>query len=267
MVTALALALVLGGTGVANGPLEIANARPTYGYLGAPRPRAGVLPGEITHFAFDIKNLALDSKGRAHYSVAMEILDPKGQVFYREAPRNAVAQNYLGGNSLPCAAQLAVPLDTPPGEYKLRITIQDRTTKKSATFEGKGKVLPRAFGLIRVGTFADAQAKVPAPPVGVVGSTLYVDFAAAHFARDKKTKQPSLLVKMRVLDEKGKPTVSEPLSGRANKGIAEEETMVPMHFGLTLNRPGRFTIEIEATCEVCGATSRVRLPLRVLAQE
>ncbi len=267
MFTTLALALVLGGPGAANGPLEITDVRSTYGYLGSPRPRTGTIPGEIVHFAFNIKNLTLDKQGRAHYTMAMEILDSKGQVYYKEAPHNAVAQNCLGGNSLPCTAQLAVALDTPPGEYTMRVTIQDRKTKKTATFEGKGKVLPATFGLIRVGTFADAEGKVPAPSVGVVGSTLYVNFAAAHFARDKKTKQPNLFVKMRVLDDKGKPTFSEPLTGRANKDIAENDAIVPMQFGLTLNRAGRFTIELEATCEICGSSTRVQLPLRVQAPE
>jgi hypothetical protein len=265
MYTALALALALSGPGAPAGELEIANVRTTYGYLGPTRPPTGRLAGDIAHFAFDIKNLKLDEKGQAFYSVAMEILDPKGQVFYREAARNAVAQNYLGGNSLPCTAQLVVPPDTAPGEYTLRVVIKDRKTNKTAKFEGKGKVLPRAFGLIRVGTFADREGKVPSAPVGVVGGTLYVNFAPVNFTRDKKTKQPSLLVKMRVLDEKGKPTFAQPLSGRANSGVPEEAAFVPMQFGLTLNRVGRFTVEIEATCELCGATSRVTLPLRVVA--
>jgi hypothetical protein len=268
MFTAIALALALGGPGASDGKLEITNVRTTYGYLGAPRPRtAGRLPGDIAHFAFDIKNLQLDENGRAYYSVAMEILDPKGQVFYKEAARNATAQNYLGGNALPCTAHLDVPLDTPPGEYTLRVAIHDRKANKTATFEGKGTVLPKAFGLVRVGTFADREGKVPTPSVGVVGSTLYVNFAPVNFARDKTTKQPSLLVKMRVLDDKGKPTFAQPLTGRANRDIPADAAMLPMQFGLTLNRVGHFTVEIEATCELCGATTRVTLPLRVVALE
>jgi hypothetical protein len=268
MLNALALALTLSGPGAANGKLEITDVRSTWGYLGASRPRTtGRLPGDIAHFAFNIKNLKLDENGRAYYSVAMEILDPKGQIFYKEAPHNATAQNYLGGNSLPAHAQLNVPLDTPPGEYTMRVTIHDRKANQTATFEGKGNVLPKAFGLVRVGTFADREGKVPVPSVGVVGSSLYVNFAPVSFARDKKTKQPSLLVKMRVLDDKGKPTFTEPLTGRANRDLPEDAPILPMQFGLTLNRVGRFTVEIEATCELCGATTRVTLPLRVVALE
>ena len=264
MFTAFTLALALGGSGAPAGQLEITNVRSTYGYLGPKRPRTGVLAGETVHFAFDIKNLQLDKGGRAHYSVALEILDPKGEVFYREAARNAVAHNYLGGNAMPCTAHLALPLDTPPGEYTLRVTINDRTAKKTVTLATKGKVLPRAFGLIRVGTYQDRAGKIPTAPVGVIGETLYVDFSAVNFARDKATKQPSLSVKMRVLDEKGNPTFAAPLTGRANSGIAEDVKILPMQFGVTLNRAGRFTVEIEATCELCRASTRITFPLLVV---
>jgi hypothetical protein len=267
MYTALALALALGGPKTTDGQLEITNVRGTYGFLGATRPRTGVLPGEVVHFAFDIKNLKLDKHARAYYSVGVEIFDPKGQLFYREAPRNATAQNHLGGNSLPCAAQLAVPIDAAPGEYTMKITLRDRKAGKTVTFQNKGKVLPPAFGLVRVGTFADREGKVPWTPVGVVGESVYVHFAPINFTRDKKTKQPSLLVKMRLLDDKGKPTFAEPLTGRANSDIPPELPFLPMQFPLTLNRAGRYTIEIEATCELCGQTTQVRLPLRVLAPE
>jgi hypothetical protein len=40
-----------------------------------------------------------------------------------------------------------------------------------------------------------------------------------------------------------------------------------MQFPLTLNRAGRFTVVIEATCELCKQSTRVSLPLRVLKPE
>ncbi len=267
MYTALALVLTLGGPKTAAGKLEITNARGTYGHLGATRPPTGVLPGEIYHYAFDIKGLTFDKNARAYYSIAVEILDPKGQLYYREAEHNATAQNNLGGNSLPCAAMIAVPVDAAPGEYTMRVMIRDRKTNKTAKFERKGKVLPKAFGLVRVGTFADREGKVPWTPVGVVGESIYVHFAPVNFARDKATKQPSLAVKMRVLDDKGKPTFAVPLTGRVTSDVPENVQVLPMQFPLTLNRAGRYTVEIEARCELCGQSARVSLPLRVLKAE
>ena len=45
--------------------LEIVNARPTYGFLGAERPKTGMLPGDVFHFAFDIKGMTTNAKGKA----------------------------------------------------------------------------------------------------------------------------------------------------------------------------------------------------------
>ncbi len=258
----LALTLAAGQ----GGELQIVNSRGTYGYLGAARPKgAGVLPGDVAFFAFDIKGLKLDDAGRASYAVTIEILDPKGQVYYKEGPRNSVAQNFLGGDTLPCAAHVNVPPDTPPGVYPIHVTIADRATKKEVKFEARGKVLPRGFGLIRVSTTADREGKVPVPPVGVIGTSVYVNFATIGFARDKNTKQPSLRVSMHILDDKGKPTFGKPLEGKVNRDIPSDLEIIPMEFGVTLNRVGTFTVELTATCELCGQTSRVSFPLKVVS--
>jgi hypothetical protein len=247
------------------GKLEIANARATYGYLGPARPKTGVLPGDVIHFGFDIKNLKLDDRGRAAYSVALDVTDSDGKLFYEQKPNNAVAQVFFGGNTLPCSGQLSIPFDTKPGVYTYKVTVNDRNAKTSATFETKGKVLEPGFGLIRVGTYADAEGRAPVAPVGVVGGSLYIDFAAIGFGRDPKTKQPDLAVQLRVLDDKGQPTLPKPLAGHVKENVSENARIVPLQFGLTMNRPGNFTIELEARCEVCDKTTTVRLPVRIVA--
>ena len=87
-----------------DGKLEVANIRTTYGRLGAVRPKsAGALPGDVVHVTFDIRNLKSDERGMVKYSVGLEIRDEKGRLFYEQKPYNAVAQNFFGGNSLPCS--------------------------------------------------------------------------------------------------------------------------------------------------------------------
>ena len=246
------------------GRLEIVNARPTYGYLGPARPRTGVLPGDVAHFRFDVKNMTVDKHGRASYSLLVQVIDDQGKTRFRLGPTNAVAMNCLGGDSMPCAASLEVPLDTPAGAVKLRVVIEDRASGRKAIFETPGKVLPAAFGIVRVGTFADREGKVPAPAVGVVGQVVYVGFAAVGFARDKTSGQPDLNVSLRVLDENGKATMPAAMSGRANADVPEDLHILPMQFGLTLNRTGHFTVVLDATDRLSGKTSQVRFPLGVV---
>lgn len=259
----LALAL---GAGEGDAKLEIANARGTYGYLGAKRPPSGVLPGETVNFSFDIKNLKLDANGRAIYSLAVEIYNDKGELLHRQNPQNATAQSNFGGNTLPVSSSIQIPIDAKPGELKWKITVEDRAAKQSVSLEGKGKILSPEFGLVQIGTFADRDNRAPINPVGVVGGHLYIHFAAVHFGRGAN-KEPDLEVSLRVLDDKGKPTMPQPLKGHVNKDIPESVKIIPLQFGLTMNRPGNFTIEINAQCVVCGKTSSVRIPVRVLPAE
>jgi hypothetical protein len=248
--------------------LEIDNVRSTYGHLGALRPLGtGALPGDTVYFTFEIKNLKLDDSGKASYSIAIEIRDEQAKLIYEQKPYNSIAQNFLGGSSLPCSANINVPLDAKPGAVDWKVTIVDRTTKQTASIAGKGKVLPADFGIVHVGLFADAETRVPNSAIGVVGDSVFMHFSAIGFARDKDKKQPDLRVSMRILDEQGKPTMAKPITGKIDSDVPADARWLPMQFGLTLNRAGRFTIELTAEDRITSKTSRFSYGIRVLPLE
>lgn len=248
--------------------LEIANPRRTYGYRGAPRPKdTGILPGDTAHFSFEIKNLKLDANGKASFSIAIEIRDASGKVFFEQKPYNTVAQNFLGGNSLPCSAHVDVPFDAKPGPVDWKLTIVDRASKQTAVVSGKGNILPADFGVVQVGLFGDAEGRVPNSAVAVVGDSAYLNLSTVGFARDKGTKQPDIEVSMRILDEKGQPTMAKPIVGKINQGVGPKDQILPVQFGLTVNRAGRFTIEITAEDKIGGKRAQVSYGLRVLPLE
>jgi hypothetical protein len=254
---------------LASGPdakLEITTPRPTYGYLGAPRPTGadgGALPGDTVYFQFEIKNLKLDEAGKAMYSIAIEIRDEQDKLIFEQKPYNSVAQNFLGGNRLPCAAHVHIPLDAKPGAVSWKITIKDRAAGTTASVSGKGKVLPADFGIVNVGLFADPEARVPTSAMGVIGDSFYLQFSLVGFGRDKD-KNPDVRVSMRILDANGKPTMAKPLEGKVNSGVGANVEYIPLQFGMTLNRAGRFTIELTATDGVSNKKSTVRYQIRVL---
>jgi hypothetical protein len=248
--------------------LEIANPRATYGYLGALRPKdAGALPGEAVYFTFEIKNLKLDSSGKAFYSIAIEIRDADGKLFFEQRPYNAVAQNFLGGNSLPCSAHVDVPLDAKPGAVKWKVIISDRTAKQTAILEGTSKILPPDFGIVRVGLFADVDSRAPMSAVAVVGDSAFLKFSTVGFTRDKETKQPDVQVSLRILDEQGKPTMAKPITGKIDTGIDPNDRWLTNQFGLAFNRAGRFTIELSAEDRATGKRSKINYTIRVLPLE
>jgi hypothetical protein len=248
-------------SGQADGP-QIVNAHGTYGHLGAPRPKAGILPGDVAHVSFDIKGLAADKNGKVAYSIAIVITDGAGKVIFEQKPYNAQAQHFFGGDTIPAAARIAIPGDQKPGPVYWKVTVMDRTTKRSSELKGEGKILPPDFGLVRIGTFADGEDRVPMPPIGVVGGQMYLGFGVIGFARGKD-KQPDVQVSLRIVDDKGKATIAQPLSGRV-QDVPVDQMIVPLSFALNLDHAGRYTLELTATDQLSGKTATVSLPVRIL---
>jgi len=263
MCITLALLLAVQVAPAQNSPLTIANDRFLFGYHGPERKESGFLPGDVVFLAFNIQNMTFDDSGRASFSIAMDVLDGAGMARFRQVPRNQQAQNYLGGGMLPSVADLQIPLNAKPGEYTIRLTVTDRASKATKTLERKAQVLPADFGLIHVHTSPDREGKVSVAPVGTLGEALYVNFAVVGFQRNGDKKQPNVEVSLRVLDDKGTPASAQPLTGKADRDIPEAFQFIPLQFGLTLNRLGRFTVELNATDKLSGKTARVTFPILV----
>jgi hypothetical protein len=264
MWTTLALVLALEAVPGQTSALAIVNDRFTYGPLGGERKSTDFLPGDVVELAYEVQGLKPDASGRFACSTTIEALDKSGKKIYRQGPRVAKAQNYLGGKGLPAAAHLVLPPNQAAGEYTVKITVEDPTAKTSKTLTRPFKVLPAGFGLVQVVTSAEVEGKVPVAPVSVVGGALYVNFSVVGFQRDRGSKQPSLEVTLRLLDEQGKPTMARPPVGKVNSDVHPELKVVPLQFAVTLNRVGRFTVELSATDALSGKSAKVSFPLKVV---
>jgi len=267
MWTTLALLLAVQVAPAQNATLTIDNDRFLYGYHGALRKESAFLPGDVVFLAFNIQKMTFDASGRASFSVGMEVLDGSGMSRFRQVPSNQQAQDYLGGGMLPSVADIQIPLTAPAGEYTIRLTVTDRNAKATKTLERKARVLPADFGLIHVHTSPDREDKVAIAPVGTLGEPLYVNFGVVGFQRDGAKKQPNVEMVLRVLDDKGTPTSALPLTGKTDRDIPEAFKVIPLQFGLTLNRIGRFTLELSATDKLSGKSSRVTFPIQVMSVE
>jgi hypothetical protein len=245
------------------GTLTLSNVHSTYGFLGAERTDNKLLPGDTYFVAFTIDGVKVDPTGEVLYSMAMEVANSQGRSVFKQDPRDLTAFNSLGGTRLPAFAHVDVGLDQPPGEYTLTVNVVDRSSKNKQALTRKFEVLPRNFGLVRLQTSFDPQGQAAAPHSGVVGQTLWVNFAAIGFERDKAKKQPNVHVEMRVLDAAGKPTVAKPYTGEVMQDVPGEVQALPMQFLLALNRAGKFTVELQAMDRITKKTARLSFPLTV----
>jgi len=261
MFTSVALAAML-TLSPSQAGLTLSGTRITYGELGANRPDLKFLPGDIFFVAFDIDGIKVDETGRVRYGMGMEVINKDGAPIFKQKPEDRDDYLPLGGTKLPARAFVTIGLDQLPGIYTCRVTVVDRASKATQTIDQKFEVLPRNFGLVQVYTCADAKGEIPAPPIGVVGQSLFVHFTLVGFSRDPKTKQPNVDVEMIVLTRDGGATLPKPASITIDNDVQADENLIHLRFQLPLNRAGDFTVELKATDKVSKATSRVQLPIK-----
>lgn len=266
MWTSLALVAALGLAPQQAGQLALANARITYGAPGLPRTDAKLLPGDQLVVVFDIEGITVDSAGKVLYSTAVELADSKGKVHFKQQPRDQETIAALGGSSVPGMVVLEVGLDQPPGEYTVKATVTDRASKRTGSLSRSFQVLPAGFGIVRLTTTADPEGQAPTS-LFQTGGSLWVNTGVVNFARDKDKGQPDVAVELRVLDENGKPTTAQPFQGVINDKVPANARFVPVQFLVSLNRPGKFTVEIKATCRLSKKSETLSLPITVAASK
>jgi hypothetical protein len=231
--------------------LSLTNVRLTHGMSGPKRPNAKVLPGDHLIVSFDITGITTDESGKARYSISTELSDADGKVQFRQPPRDQEIVVSLGGGILPAFAQADVGLKQPAGDYSMKVTVTDRATGKSQSLTQPFTVLPPAFGAIRLGISRDPDGQLPIL-LPVAGDTVYCSLSVVGFQRDKPEGQPHVVLEIRVLDAKGKPTFARPTVGTVNKDVPVRDVVIPLQFPLTLNRTGTFTLELKLTDKISG---------------
>jgi hypothetical protein len=266
MWTSLALVATLGLTPQQAGQLTLTNARTTYGAPGLPRTNSKLLPGDQFVVAFDMEGIKVDSAGKVLYSTAVELTDNKGKVLFKQEPHDLETVAALGGSSIPGMVVLDVGLDQAPGEYAVKVNVTDRASKRTASLSRTFQVLPAAFGIVRLTTTADPDGLAPIS-LFQTGGSLWINTGVVNFARNKDKGQPDVVVEMRVLDENGKPTTTEPFQGVINDKVPANARFVPVQFLVPLNRAGKFTVELKATCRLSKKTDSLSLPITVAASK
>jgi hypothetical protein len=245
MLTTLAFLAALPLAPAQQGNLNLTHARLTYGLLGPARAESKILPDDDIVLHFDIENVKVDMEGKVKYSSGMEVTDPSGKVIFMQPAREQEMFNTLGGTTVPAYAVVHIGSEQAAGEYTLKVTVNDLQANKSAMLTQKVQVQPKGFGLIRVSTTSDIDAKHPAGVLSV-GESLYINAMVAGFARGTN-KQPNLDVEMKILDDKDQPTLPKPFKDVVDKDVPEKVQLIPLQFLVTLNRAGKFKAELTVT--------------------
>jgi hypothetical protein len=266
MLTTMTLAAVLALLPAQPPGLNLTHIRPTHGVLGPTRSNLDLLPGDHLYVAFDIEGIAADGEGKVRYSMATELTDSNGKVIFKQPAQELDTTSSLGGNQLAAFAVVDVGPSQPAGSYTLKITVTDPATKQSKSFTQDFKVLPKAFGLVRLAGSPDVDGQVPCGLL-TVGQPLWLHGLVVGFDRDRTSKQPKVSLEMQITDDQGKPTTTKPFTGMVDKGIRPEAAGVPVQFLVTLNRPGKFNVKLTATDQLSGKSVTQSFPFIVHARQ
>jgi hypothetical protein len=244
-----------------SGQLTLTDVRTTYGILGAPRPDNRFLSGDAFVVSFNMEG-AQAKGGKIRYGIGMEVQDASGKVLYKQDPVANETTNPGGDKTIPAFARLEIGTEHPAGDYTLKVTVEDRNRGVTQDLTRSYQVMPAAFGIVRPAVTSDAEGKKPTAAVRK-GKPAWLNFAAVGFDWDKAKGQPHLTATMRVLDEDGKPVLASPSSGTIDQDVPRGSKAIPMQFELTLQKAGKFTIELEAVDDVTGQKASLSLPIRV----
>jgi hypothetical protein len=253
------------------GELKLTNVRTTYGYLGPAREDAKLLPGDTFFVSFDIEGLTEADDGTVLYSMGMEVVNSKGGTEFKRDPQPLQATNSLGGKRMPGFMASDIGTDTLPGKYTLKVTVSDRKANTTATLSRDFEVLPKDFGLVRLTLTTVSNSPMPTPPIGVAGQAILVNCAVIGYTRAKDKEgqpgQPDVTVTVTVRDAQGNPTLAKPLTDQANKDVPKNLPAIQVGLPVQLNRPGKFTVEIEAADKVASKKAKLSFPVEVLEQK
>jgi hypothetical protein len=242
---------------------SLANARTTYSPMGAVRTDEKILPGDQVVISFDIVGARVNAAGKVRYSMAMEVVDSRGRVLFKQRPRDMETPVPQGRSSLQACATLDVGMKQPPGEYTVKVIVKDLTGGATQEITRKYELLAKGFGLVRYSTTRDPDGRMPAA-VFRLRTPGWINFTAVGAERDRATGQPDVAVQMRVLDKDGK-AIMKPASGEVKEGIPQGHEACPMQFEVNLPAEGSYSVELTAIDKISGRKAALTVPLTVSA--
>jgi uncharacterized protein (TIGR03000 family) len=222
------------------------------------------LPGDSLVLCFQIDGAQADAAGKARCAVGLEVVDDKGKLQIRQAPRPVTLDQTPGTQGLAAFAQLQIGLDQPPGKYALKVSVTDQVAGASNELTESFEILPRAFGIVRLALTADSQAR-KSTNQPAAGRSFWTTFSLVGFGRQQATQQPRLALALRILDERGNSVLQKPLTGEVNLGVSPRAQAVSAQFVSRVQQAGKYTLELKATDQVADRTATIRVPLIIVA--
>jgi hypothetical protein len=250
------VALALGGAEAR--AVDFKYVRLTHGPFGIERTSRKVLPGDVLLINYDLTGMTVSAEdGKCVYTTVLQVYDPTGKEIdkAKKIEEKGVFIG-VGGTTVPEITPVVFGTDLSPGKYVIKITVTDAGSKSSKQLTQEFELGKKEFGIIHV----------QAPAIGLKGQDYPIQYGLVDWAKDTKTGLPKITVSVRVLDENNKPTLTKPVVNEIPKDIKVDgkQPLIGLVSPIFLNRPGRFTVVVEATDELGKKSAKLSFPLTVI---
>ena len=245
--------------------LEIRNVQPSHGPLGPARASDDVYPLDEYGDRYQVAGIKPDKDGKADLEIDVRLTNAQGKAVYDPKPASRRFDLSLGGDTVQTFGFVTFPEKAAPGEYKLAVTVRDKTSGESTGFERKLTLKPTEFRLVALRFTHDSEGKVPAGTTLLVGDMLHYQFKAIGF--DRSQKKVSLVMRVQVLDADGKDVGAKPQEAKAevtDPSKAADARSATLGGQAAMNRAGDFKLKITVEDTVAKKTASFETLLRVL---
>jgi len=244
--------------------LEVKNVQPAHGPFGPARESDDVYPFDEYGVRYQVAGVKPDKDGKADLEVGVRLAHADGKSGYEVKPTARRFDLSLGGDVVQTYGFVNFTDRSPLGEYKLTVTVRDRTSGESTSFERKLTLKAADFRIVGLRFSHDAEGKIPAGTTQPAGSTLHYQFRAVGF--DRSQKKVALAMRVQVLDADGKDAGAKPVEAKADEPAGDNGGRWAKLGGQAhLNRPGEFKLKITVEDTVGKKTTTVEVPVKVIA--
>jgi hypothetical protein len=245
--------------------LEIKNVQPAHGPLGPARTSDDVYPLDEYLVRYQVAGVKANADGKAELEVSVRLTNADGKVVYETKPTTRKFDLSLGGDVVQTYGFVTFSEKAPPGEYKLTVTVRDKVSNESASFDRKITCKPASFQIIVPRFYHDSDASVPAGTTLLVGETLHYRFRVIGF--DTSQKRVGLIMRAVMVDADGKSLGARPLEvkGETTDPVKADTRRAAFSGQAALHRAGEFKLRVEVEDTIGKKLTTFETPIKVVA--
>jgi len=245
--------------------LEIKNVQPAHGPLGPARESDDVFPFDEYLVRYQVAGVKTDKDGRADLEMTVKLTNAAGKAVLEPKPASKKFDLSQGGDVVQTFGFITINEKAAPGDYKLTVSVRDKHSNETTSFDRKITLKPAPFQIIAPRFFLEAEGNVPAGTTLLVGQTLHYRFRVVGF--DTSQRRVGLVMRAVLVDADGKGIGAKPLELRTEtadpvKAEARRATFAGL---AAMHRPGDFKLRITVEDTIGKKTTTFETPIKVLA--